>query len=60
MEHNDPTPEEVRERFLALIAAEGLPEPDDTWLEGRSVGFRWIEPRLIVYVDPDDDAIRVG
>ena len=46
------THSEAEERFLALIRAAGLPEPETNVLLGRyKVDFLWREQRLIVEID---------
>jgi hypothetical protein len=49
--------DEVKKRFQKVVKDAGLPAPDEVWQDGPSVGFRWTEHQLVVYVDPDRDDI---
>jgi len=50
-----PRHRDVEARFRALLSSAGLPAPDDVGYEPGAVVFFWVEPKLAVIVDFDDD-----
>jgi hypothetical protein len=46
---------EIEARFSTLLAEEGYAPPDRIVYEERAVGFAYDEPKVIIFVDFDDD-----
>jgi hypothetical protein len=46
---------EIEAHFTQLLADEGFAPPDRVIYEERAVGFAYDEPKVVIFVDFDDD-----
>ena len=46
---------QIEQRFTRILTDEGYAPPDRVLYEERAVGFVYDEPKVVIYIDFDDD-----